>query len=288
MSERHRHRYEVNNAYRDRLEEAGLVISGTSPDGRLVEFVELDRERHPFFVGTQAHPELKSRPTRAHPLFEQFIAAALTYNAAERLPVDIPDVPADVPSVAGGARGERKPPGSRRPTLGASTSGVSIDQYEVLDSQRLFTGRVISLRTDEVRMSDGSVSTREIVEHPGAVAIVALDDDDNVVLVRQYRHPVGEYVVELPAGLLDVDGESALAAAQRELFEEAALTASDWDLLVDLLPSPGMSDEAIRVFLARGLRRCAARRALRSRARRDHDDGVARLARRGGGAGVRG
>jgi CTP synthase len=96
VSERHRHRYEVNNAYRDQLEASGLVISGTSPDGRLVEFVELDRELHPFFVGTQAHPELKSRPTRAHPLFEQFISAALTYSAAERLPVDIPDV-AEVP-----------------------------------------------------------------------------------------------------------------------------------------------------------------------------------------------
>jgi 8-oxo-dGDP phosphatase len=131
---------------------------------------------------------------------------------------------------------------------------VSVDQYQVLDSRRLFTGRVISLRTDELRMSDGSVSTREIVEHPGAVAVVALDDDGNVVLVRQYRHPIGEYLLELPAGLLDVDGESALDAARRELFEEAALTAEDWCLLVDLYTSPGMSDEAIRVFLARDLR----------------------------------
>jgi CTP synthase len=108
VSERHRHRYEVNNAYRDRLEASGLVISGTSPDGRLVEFVELDRELHPFFVGTQAHPELKSRPTRAHPLFEQFISAALTYSAAERLPVEIPDVaevaPALLPIDHNGAR----------------------------------------------------------------------------------------------------------------------------------------------------------------------------------------
>jgi ADP-ribose pyrophosphatase len=102
-------------------------------------------------------------------------------------------------------------------------------------------------------MSDGSVSTREVVEHPGAVAVVALDENDQVVLVHQYRHPVGEYLLELPAGLLDVDGESALSAAQRELAEEAALTASAWDLLVDLLPSPGMSNEAIRVYLARGL-----------------------------------
>src|SRR6185437_6831305 len=91
VSERHRHRYEVNNAYRDRLEDAGLVISGVSPDGRLVEFIELPRQVHPFFVATQAHPELKSRPTRAHPLFRGLIDAALAYSAAERLPVEIPD-----------------------------------------------------------------------------------------------------------------------------------------------------------------------------------------------------
>jgi CTP synthase len=89
VSERHRHRYEVNNAYRDRLTTAGLVISGTSPDGRLVEFVELDRDLHPYFVATQAHPELKSRPTRPHPLFVGFVGAAITYNDADRLPVDL-------------------------------------------------------------------------------------------------------------------------------------------------------------------------------------------------------
>ncbi|MGI8880660.1 MAG: CTP synthase [Jatrophihabitans sp.] len=91
VTERHRHRYEVNNAYREQLEAAGLRISGTSPDQRLVEFVELDRELHPFFVATQAHPELKSRPTRAHPLFRAFIGAAVAYEAEERLPVEIPE-----------------------------------------------------------------------------------------------------------------------------------------------------------------------------------------------------
>ena len=91
VSERHRHRYEVNNAYRDQLEAAGLIVSGTSPDGRLVEFVELDRALHPFFVATQAHPELKSRPTRPHPLFAAFIAAALAYDASDRLAVEIAD-----------------------------------------------------------------------------------------------------------------------------------------------------------------------------------------------------
>ncbi|OYN91305.1 CTP synthase [Parenemella sanctibonifatiensis] len=88
VSERHRHRYEVNNAYRDQLAEAGLVISGTSPDGQLAEFIELPRETHPFFVATQAHPELKSRPTRPHPLFVGLVAAALERQSSAMLPVE--------------------------------------------------------------------------------------------------------------------------------------------------------------------------------------------------------
>nr|WP_042198669.1 CTP synthase [Kibdelosporangium sp. MJ126-NF4] len=91
VSERHRHRYEVNNAYRKRLSEAGLVFSGTSPDDHLVEFVELPEDKHPFYVGTQAHPELKSRPTRPHPLFAGFVKAALAYRTADRLPVELPE-----------------------------------------------------------------------------------------------------------------------------------------------------------------------------------------------------
>jgi CTP synthase len=88
VDERHRHRYEVNNGYREQLEEAGLVISGTSPDSSLVEFIELPDEVHPYFVATQAHPELKSRPTRPHPLFVGLIEAALDRRLATRLPVD--------------------------------------------------------------------------------------------------------------------------------------------------------------------------------------------------------
>ncbi|HEY3260348.1 MAG TPA: CTP synthase [Pseudonocardiaceae bacterium] len=90
VSERHRHRYEVNNAYREKLTAAGLVLSGLSPDGHLVEFIELPHDVHPFFVATQAHPELKSRPTRPHPLFAAFVRAALDYRAADRLPVELP------------------------------------------------------------------------------------------------------------------------------------------------------------------------------------------------------
>ncbi|HEX6501074.1 MAG TPA: CTP synthase [Micromonosporaceae bacterium] len=89
VSERHRHRYEVNNAYRDALAKAGLRFSGTSPDGHLVEFIELDSAAHPFFVATQAHPELKSRPTRPHPLFTAFVAAALARASADQLPIEL-------------------------------------------------------------------------------------------------------------------------------------------------------------------------------------------------------
>ncbi len=91
VSERHRHRYEVNNAYRDKIAESGLRFSGTSPDGHLVEFVEYPPDIHPFVVGTQAHPELKSRPTRPHPLFVAFVGAAIDYKAGELLPVEIPE-----------------------------------------------------------------------------------------------------------------------------------------------------------------------------------------------------
>jgi 8-oxo-dGTP pyrophosphatase MutT (NUDIX family) len=125
--------------------------------------------------------------------------------------------------------------------------------YPTVSTESIFTGRVISLRTDEVRMSDGSISRREVVEHPGAVAVVALDDDDRVVLVNQYRHPVGQRLDELPAGLLDVDGEPPLAAAKRELFEEAGLTAREWFDLLVLHTSPGMTNEKITIYLARGL-----------------------------------
>lgn len=103
ISERHRHRYEVNNAYRDALTKAGLHISGTSPDGRLVEFIELDRDLHPFFVATQAHPELKSRPTHPHPLFASFVRAAVTYSQADQLPVDL-EAASEAPSARKAAR----------------------------------------------------------------------------------------------------------------------------------------------------------------------------------------
>jgi CTP synthase len=89
IEERHRHRYEVNNVYRDQLEESGLVFSGTSPDNNLVEFVELPREVHPYYVATQAHPELRSRPTRPHPLFAGLVGAAIERQKELRFPIEV-------------------------------------------------------------------------------------------------------------------------------------------------------------------------------------------------------
>jgi CTP synthase len=98
IDERHRHRYEVNNAYRDTLEEAGLVFSGTSPDDNLVEFVELPRDQHPYYISTQAHPELRSRPTRPHPLFKGLVGAAIERQKELRFPIDVDHADAETPS----------------------------------------------------------------------------------------------------------------------------------------------------------------------------------------------
>jgi 8-oxo-dGDP phosphatase len=124
--------------------------------------------------------------------------------------------------------------------------------YEVLSTEVAFEGRVIDVHKDEVSMPDGGTSQRDVVVHPGAVAVVAVGER-GVLLVNQYRHPVRRHVDELPAGLLDKDGESALVAAQRELAEEAGLGASTWHVLADVLSSVGMTDEAVRIYLARDL-----------------------------------
>ena len=125
--------------------------------------------------------------------------------------------------------------------------------FETTSSETLHTGKIFALRTDHVRMPGGKVVTREVVEHYGAVAIVAIDDDGNVPMVYQYRHPFGRRLRELPAGLLDVNGEAPQLAAARELREEVGLRAETWQVLLDLDSSPGFSDESVRVYLATGL-----------------------------------
>ncbi|QZH68789.1 NUDIX domain-containing protein [Mycolicibacterium farcinogenes] len=125
--------------------------------------------------------------------------------------------------------------------------------FETLASETVYVGNIFALRADEVSMPGGGQARREVVEHYGAVAVVALDDDGNVVLVYQYRHPVGRRLWELPAGLLDLGGERPEVTAARELEEEVGLAAAHWRVLVDLDSTPGFSDESVRIFLATGL-----------------------------------
>lgn len=126
--------------------------------------------------------------------------------------------------------------------------------WVTIESETPFTGGVISVRSDTVRSPvDDAEFVRDVVVHPGAVAVVAVDEAERVLVVRQYRHPVGLRPVELPAGLRDVDDEPAHLTAARELYEEGHVRADDWRVLVDLLSSPGMTNEAIRVFLARDI-----------------------------------
>jgi len=125
--------------------------------------------------------------------------------------------------------------------------------WPVTESSILASGRIVTVREDMVRLPDGEVVGRELVEHPGAVGVVALDELDRVLMIRQYRHPVAATLWEIPAGLRDVDGEPLVETARRELAEEAGYQAADWRVLADYLSSPGISTERLRVFLARGL-----------------------------------
>ncbi|MEU6488292.1 NUDIX hydrolase [Streptomyces sp. NPDC046887] len=127
------------------------------------------------------------------------------------------------------------------------------EEWRVTATSTPFRGAKTSVRTEDVVMPDGSVHTRDYQVHPGSVAVLALGEDDQVVVLRQYRHPVRHKLWEIPAGLLDVPGENPLNAAVRELYEEAHIKADDWRVLSDVYTTPGGCDEAVRIFLARGL-----------------------------------
>ena len=142
---------------------------------------------------------------------------------------------------------------SRRPTAGSFADEPL--RYPVLDSRVQFrSGHVIDVRTDVVQMPSGETTDRDVVVHPGAVGIIALDDEDRVLFIQQFRHSVAHLCWEPPAGLLDEPDEDPLDAARRELFEEAHVRADRWDVLVDAFTSPGMTDEAVRIYLARDVR----------------------------------
>ncbi|MGY1604364.1 NUDIX domain-containing protein [Geodermatophilus sp. SYSU D00815] len=126
-------------------------------------------------------------------------------------------------------------------------------EYEVLGTESVYEGRIFRLARDTVAMPGGGDSVREVVRHIGAVCVAAVDDEDRVVMVRQYRHPVRGYLWELPAGLRDADGEPPLETAKRELAEEAGLAAERWSLLVNSFSTPGFCDEQVLIYLAEGL-----------------------------------
>jgi ADP-ribose pyrophosphatase len=130
--------------------------------------------------------------------------------------------------------------------------------WTIAESTVLGKGRVSDFVNDAVVTPDGGRMERQYLLHPGAVGVIAWDADDRIAVVRQYRHPVGYQLVEPPAGLLDADGESWLAAAERELAEEVGLRAGRWQVLVDLFTTPGGNQESLRIYLARDLSEASA------------------------------
>ncbi|MFZ5969239.1 MAG: NUDIX domain-containing protein [Bacillota bacterium] len=121
-----------------------------------------------------------------------------------------------------------------------------------LTSQEIYNGRVIRVVNDRVLLDNGVETEREVVRHKGAAAVVAVDNDEDLLVVEQYRYPIERSMLELPAGIID-EGETPLACAQRELLEETGFTAKDWKLLLSFYPSAGVHDEIMHLYLATGL-----------------------------------
>lgn len=146
-------------------------------------------------------------------------------------------------------------PGGEREKHGVIEDAA--ESWPVVASAPLLKNWLISVRGDTVRLPDNDRAERTVVTHPGAVAILALDDAQRVLMIRQYRHPVGRELWEIPAGLRDAAGESPLDTARRELLEETGYQARQWHTLVDYFTSPGFTTERMRIFLARGLEKTA-------------------------------
>ncbi|MCG0275001.1 MAG: NUDIX hydrolase [Thermosediminibacteraceae bacterium] len=130
-----------------------------------------------------------------------------------------------------------------------------MDFFEAtINTKNIFSGKILKLRVDEVKLPNGKVSTREIVEHPGAVAIVPIDDDENVIMIKQYRKPVEEVLLEIPAGKLEKN-EDIKTCAQRELLEETGFKAEKLLHIIDFYTTPGFSNEKMSLFLGQNLKK---------------------------------
>lgn len=158
---------------------------------------------------------------------------------------------------------------SPEPAVAAEPVADVLGAHAVVSSALRMHGLVWDVVTEVVRLPGGEEVTRDLVRHPSAVAILALDDDDNALVVHQYRHAVGATLWEVPAGLLDVHGEEPLQTAQRELWEETHHHARSWAVLADLCTSPGFCDEALRIYLARDVDRAEGEQHARHGEERD-------------------
>ena len=142
-------------------------------------------------------------------------------------------------------------------TMSESLSDEPVE-VEIVDTELVYEGRVWDVRSDTFRYGEGEI-VRQYVDHPGAAAVVAVDDEGRGLLIQQDRHPIRRRDWEIPAGLLDVEGEEPLETARRELAEEVDLEAERWESLVSIFTTPGGNDEVVHLFLARGLRSVGTR-----------------------------
>ena len=228
--ERHRHRYEVNNHYRRRLEEAGLVCSGTSPDDRLVEFIELPPSHAPVLRGHPGAPRVQEPARPAAPAVRRVRAG----RAA--------------PGPRAACRAFRSSP-SRSTSRDAPFLSRPVSGFTVLGSEVVARAGFLAITEEELQGPDGDRFTRVVVRHPGAVVVVPIDGD-GALLVRQFRAALGTELLEVPAGKRDVDGEPPEETARRELEEEIGHRPGRLVKLAEFYNTPGFSDEYTHLFAA--------------------------------------
>jgi ADP-ribose pyrophosphatase len=145
-------------------------------------------------------------------------------------------------------------PGSSESSSSSRQFSDTASPRRLLSSSKVYEGRIWDVVSDAFELAeDSGTLVRDYIDHPGAVAVLPMNDDGDILLLKQYRHPVGMDLWEIPAGLLDIEGEDFVVGAARELAEEADLQAAEWNVLADFFNSPGSSSEAIRIYLARGL-----------------------------------